>query len=69
MLYNRCLCSYPYRTQIHYVRNVEFVKAKPVGTYSQHRALKGYISDISLKYWRFPDSAVCCRVYVPHTSR
>jgi len=31
-------------------QNVEFVKVKPGGTYSHHRALKGYISDISLKY-------------------
>jgi hypothetical protein len=43
-------------------QNVDFVKVKPGGTYSHHRALKGYISDISLKYWRFSDSTVSCRV-------
>jgi hypothetical protein len=48
-------------------QNVEFVKVKPGGTYSNHRILKGYISDISLKYcWRFSDSTLSCRVYVPH---
>jgi hypothetical protein len=51
-------------------QNVEIVKAKPGGTYCQQEALKGHISDISLKYcWRFSDSTVCCRVYVPHIRR